>query len=348
MPYKQCSNSCLEECEDIDFTSEFSCYNKIAGTLTGAEIKEHKLIIPESNSKPKNLQATTYNLTLGEGHYIYSGKSSDNQQKWQLIHIGSDDMLNTLNNKNKNAQQYSRQRQEKPKTLFIPPYGSAFVQLNETVDTYTLAKEKNLLVVGRFDLKLSSVHQGLISQQATQVKPCYQGKLFCFIHNLSNNEIKLKYGEELATIEFSYVSCFCNQEKRKSVINTLIDNNKAKYYKDYCGEMGISEVRYFQAMEQLPDDCGLLGLKDEMTREIAREIKSDETKQYLVDIFKTQMETKKMWLTFWGPIIVALIALIGSFGYNQYSVTQLKTEIEELQEQVLDEQESLVEGIISE
>lgn len=57
-------------------------------------------------------------------------------------------------------------------------------------------------MAGRFDLKLSTIYKGLISQQATQVEPCYYGRLFCFVHNLSSKEIHLKHKDKVATIEF--------------------------------------------------------------------------------------------------------------------------------------------------
>lgn len=326
MERENCTNICGNNYEEMPCDNDISCFRKIAGTLTGEEIKKHNLVIPENVDFENCVQATTYDLTLGEGHYIYNGHNHGKAERWNLVFIGTDERLRELNRRNPEAEQYRRLNTDKPKTLFIPPFGSAFVQLNETVDTYTVAKEKGLLIVGRFDLKLSNVHQGLISQQATQVEPCYKGKLFCFIHNLSNKEIELKYGQKMATIEFSYVSCFCDHQKRKQLINKLIAKNKIKYREPFCSKTGISEVRYFHAEEQLPDDCGLLGFKEKMIEYV----KTEEVLNDLAKKVEKRVDKKAKWI----PVIVAIIGVIGSFLTLHYSVDALQKEVGELKTQV--------------
>lgn len=326
-----CSNLCNYRNLSGECGNDISCFRKIAGTLTGEEIKRHGLIITEPNSTTSSFQATTYDLTLGEGHYVYNGSSKKGTEKWSLIFIGNDDRLLDLNNKNPAAEQYQRFNRDKPKTLVIPPYGSAFVQMNETVDTYTVAKDRGLLVVGRFDLKLSQVHQGLISQQATQVEPCYRGKLFCFIHNLSNQSIELKYGDKIATIEFSYVSCFCNDNKRKEIIDRLIKKNKEKYKSPFCSETGIDEVRYFHAEEQLPDDCGLLGW-DERVKGL---VMSDETIEDIARIVEKSVDKKAKWI----PVIVSLITFIGLIITTIWNTAVYNKKLEEIESQLNNQQE---------
>lgn len=332
MVQRTCPNICGTNSGERVCDNEISCFTKIAGTLTGDEIIEHGLIIPERNSRKSNLQVTTYDLTLGEGHYIYDGYNTDKDKKWNLVFVGSDNRLRELNEQNSAAEQYNRLNKDKPRTLYIPPFGSAFVQLNETVDTYTVADEKNLLIVGRFDLKLSNVHQGLISQQATQVEPCYKGKLFCFIHNLSNQNISLKYGDKIATIEFSYVSCFCNKEKRIQLIRELKEKNKDKYKADFCSETGINEVRYFHAEEQLPDDCGLLGF-NKKTLEL---IKSDKVLNELAKEVEKKVDKKAKWIPVIVAIIGAIVSVITAFLTlpGKSDVEQLKQQIEVLQKDI--------------
>lgn len=314
-----------------------SCFTKIAGTLTGEEIKEHGLIIPEPNSPDDNFQATTYDLTLGEGHYIYRGANSDKPERWELAYIGeSDERMDELNS-NKSFEQYKRINRDLSQTLIIPPYGSAFVQLNETVDTYTVAKEKGLLIVGRFDLKLSNVHQGLISQQATQVEPCYKGKLFCFIHNLSSQAIKLTNGQKMATIEFSYVSCFCNNKKRKEIIESLIAKNKnSKYKRPFCTDTGINDIRYFHEQQKLPNDCGLLGINDKVKEEIEKHVNSDTYIEKISKTIERHVDKKAKWI----PVIGAIISLIATVALailglpERATVDKLEEEIEEQNQQI--------------
>lgn len=256
------------------------CIQKMAGVLTGEEIVRYKLVIPEENTKKDCLKPTTFDLTLGEGHYVYSGDKSDKEQRWELIFIGNTNRLEELNKGSAEIEKYKRQNINRVKTLAIPAYGSALIQLNETIDTCSVAEKEKLLIVGRFDLKLGNVHKGLISQQATQVEPYYKGKLFCFIHNLSNKKIELRYGQKIATIEFSYVSCMCDEKKRLEMMHQLKDMNAEKYKNQlYCSENGIEEIRYFRDQERLPDDCGLLGLKDWFLDEMS----SSEIAEYLIN-----------------------------------------------------------------
>lgn len=343
MVNEDCNNISCGLMPEIQCENDMSCFIKIAGTLTGEEIKKHQLICPEPNSSEDCYQATTYDLTLGEGHYIYNGSNSGEKHKWELIYIGASDTRLKELNENSAAEQYHRLDGDRPQTLSIPPYGSAFVQLNETVDTYTVAKEKHLLVVGRFDLKLSNVHQGLISQQATQVEPCYRGKLFCFIHNLSNQSIQLKYGQKMATIEFSYVSCFCNSEKRKEIIDSLIEKNKKKYNKQYCSQTGINDVRYFHSEEQLPDDCGLLGLD----KKVEECLDLDDTIERMAKNVQKRIDKGTKWI----PVIVAIISavatiLVGTFGWaKKEEIDNLKSVVE-TQNEKIDELESQIEVLI--
>lgn len=326
-----CSNVCCYKDYEMNCENDISCFKKIAGTLTGEEIQRHKLVIPENNTPSDCVQATTYDLTLGEGHYVYKGNNTDKPEKWSLFFIGDDERLWELNKQNPDSEQYKRFNGDKPRTLVIPPYGSAFIQMNETVDTYTVAKEKNMLVVGRFDLKLSQVHQGLISQQATQVEPCYKGKLFCFIHNLSNQSIELKYGDKVATIEFSYVSCFCNEEKRKEIINKLIEKNREKYQMAFCSETGIDEIRHFHMEEKLPDDSGLLGFDDR----IKSIIMSEEMIKRISEEVDKKVEKQAKWIPIIGVVLSFITAIIGIiWNTNIYN-----DKLEEVKSKMKDQQE---------
>lgn len=256
---------------------------RMSGILTGSEIQKYKLIVPGKKTPPDSLKPTTFDLTLGEGHYIYDKEKQDGEHQWRLVFIGETQKMEELNKKGTEIDKYSLQDKNKIHSLTIPAYGSALIQLNETVDTFTVAEEQKILVVGRFDLKLGNVHKGLISQQATQVEPYYKGKLFCFLYNLSNKEIILEYGQKIATIEFSYVSCFydiCAHETYGEIIHKLRTMNSEKYGGNlFCEDNGISEVRYFRDKERLPDDCGFSGLKDR----ILDEIRTDKIVEYLTN-----------------------------------------------------------------
>lgn len=210
------------------------------GVLTCQEIKDLGLINPinATNDDKNSLQLTTYDLRLGEFHYVSSDKD------WVPTYIGKKN--DKIYNQIKDAPLYVDNKLSEPgNVLTIPPFGKALIQLLEVVDTASVA-EKGSLVVGHFDLKLSKVQKGLISQQATQVEPYYTGRLFCYLFNLSGQKIELKYEERIASIEFFYVSTYENDATLKKTKSDFLQTCINKY-KDQtaCDELGILDARYF-------------------------------------------------------------------------------------------------------
>lgn len=239
-----------------------------SGVLTSQEIQHFGVIQGFSDS---SCQLTSYDLRLGSCHYVYDNSQGKDCSGWSLFHIGSEQELHELNNREASTQKY-----ETPKplrhTLTIPAYGSAIIELKEIVDTYTAAVEHNTLIVGRFDLKLSQVYQALISQQATQVEPLYKGKLYCFIHNLSDRPILLKEDEKIATIEFSYAGMCLSEEQRKGLIDERKETAEKYASSMYASKenLGIGEVRWFYEQDRLPPDCGLNRLHTEVSQKVTQ------------------------------------------------------------------------------
>lgn len=239
--------------------------NSAGGILTKYEIEKYELIkrfekpgeFKTANSE--NIQATTYDLSIGETHFIY------NEKGWEKIYIGNDDIAS----KNFESDGFKRQNEMQPTQLRIDPFCSALIQLDEIVDTFSVCDKRNLLISGRFDLKLKMVSHGLISQQATQVEPFYKGRLFCYVHNLSSTPYKIGLREPFATIEFLYVSSTIDDSKRYELINYLRGRNNEKYDKKYCLKendknensvnLGIEDIRFFlfSKNNNLPDHFGI-------------------------------------------------------------------------------------------
>lgn len=233
-----------------------------AGILTDYEIQQYKLI---PDIAPECLKGATYNLRLGEGHYVFIRPEKKKTDGWPSAWIDQfrrkhelgnwstvwlDQTRDKLEEKNKLNPQFKY-----AESLIIDPFSAALIQLKETVDTRSCINDHDLLVCGRFDLRLSMVAKGLISQQATQVEPNYKGKLFCYLFNQTAGPIILNYEEEIATIEFSYVSCAIHNTpaEKKDLLQRLIDSSRIKYQKKdgsnsakiFCTEHGIDDVRYF-------------------------------------------------------------------------------------------------------
>ena len=339
MPEKSSPCNLYPECSDCQ--NEISCYKKIAGVLSDIEVKQLELM---PNAKQENYNPTICDLSLGSFHYVYGmPKLSENistkrhnkeiaeheqiSKKWVAVCIGSDTEMKDANTGFTYDEQFVRQNKTKSNVLTIPALGSALIQLNEIVDTYSVAINNNVLVTGRFDLKLTLVNKGLISQQGTQIEPCYKGRLYCFVHNLSNKDISLNQGEPIASIEFSYVSCFCNEEKRKEVINNLIEKNKKerRYLEtEYCDEgKGILNVRYFNRKKYLPDSCGL----SHISEAAISAVKEQQVIGEITDVVKKRIDKRTTIITASitaiASIIVALIA--GYFGFVKPLIEETKS-----------------------
>ena len=298
------SNCSYTDCDSC--TEDISCFKKIAGVLSDAEMRELKLI---KQYNDKNFNPTVYDLSLGSCHYVYGTQqnnvSDSSSIKWIPVCIGTDKEFNELNANLPDGEKFIRQNKHRKDLLVIPAMGSALIQLHEIIDTYSVAKDRHVLVTGRFDLKLSLVNRGLLSQQGTQVEPCYCGRLYCFVHNLSNKDIEIRYKEAIASIEFAYVSCFCNENKRIEVINELIKKNirEKRYLKEeYCFEgMGIENVMYFNRRKTLPDSCGLA--------HITATAKKAVTDEAVVDDIANKVKPK---VDFKGNTILTIIKVVGS------------------------------------
>lgn len=297
---------------------------KGGSVLTGQELRDLSII---QEGDEAGYQLTSYDLRLGSCHYVYdnSQKQDDDldRARWRLFHIGSDENLQDLNRDEKGSQKYEIPSSARH-TLTIPPYGSAIIELKETVDTYTAAVEHQVLVVGRFDLKLSKVYQALISQQATQVEPFYQGKLYCFIHNLSGNAIRMDENDKIATIEFSYAGKYLDQDQWKKLIEDNEKNEVRKYAQSqYANKHGINEVRWFYEQKRLPSDCGLNGLYAKAERNVSDAVKKfdqtfedyfarEDTQKNIAERVQARIQEKQRSL----EILVTVVTGILSLGFG--------------------------------
>jgi deoxycytidine triphosphate deaminase len=193
------------EVQDRTFNpSEAKPISTEGGLISGKLIDEWGLIA-QGYDKQKALQRSSYDLHLGDYHCVTNKKG-----EWEYLFIGEEKDAHYLSFDLPIGDSHA---------IIIPPFGSAIIQLNECIDTLSVFINRQILVAGRFDLKLSTIYKGLISQQATQVEPCYYGRLFCFVHNLSSKEIHLKHKDKVATIEFLRI---CSE-------GTDYDEEKEKY-----------------------------------------------------------------------------------------------------------------------
>lgn len=96
-------------------------------------------------------------------------------------------------------------------------------------------------VIARYDLRISGCLGGLGLQTGLQLDPLYHGRIFCPLFNFSNVTLLLTYGEQLASMEFSYTTA------------------PPKKMKPFGGEReGLLYLR--QALPHVPRQSGLEGL----------------------------------------------------------------------------------------
>lgn len=322
--------------------------NNSGGVLHSQEISRLHLI---SDMDPESLKEASYDLRLGEAHYVFNKDSSKGEGGWFSCYIGSD--KEGFNKGDGNGNLFEAIDPNDRMKLVIPPFGSAFVQLHETVDTLTALEKHNELVVGRFDLRLSMVHKGLISQQATQVEPMYKGRLFCFVHNLSNSEVRISYLERFATIEFERVA-FENAHEKESRLLELKSRKKVSKYatRFHCTENGIEDIRYFATHIPLPDDCGLLGMKSEVDRALNNHTDQLSGDSKFVNAVAAQVDGKQsaramVLAAFISGICAVVVAIIGGyFSYTalQHQIDGLSSAVKDIRTDISNGQEYGVEA----
>ena len=323
----------------------------VSGLLSWNEIIKYGLILdsdnkPMFNKDPKKVSdgeqkpSGSYDLSVGDRHFLFQPNG-----EWKPVFLGD---LRSLKEENKDLTDesfYLQLSEDGPEHLVIPPFCSAIIQLNETVDLYSVAKDKKLMIAGRFDLKLSAIYKGLISQQATQVEPCYRGKLYCFVHNLGKKEIDLKKGSKVATIEFSYVGQNSGEKERGTIIESTINHNSEKKYGEKNrfsafvteGEKtrytGIGDIRWLKEVGKLPDECGIAPIynlvTDKINDQVDTHLEKSSTIESITDRVSNRIKEKENLLR----IILALVLAIITF-FTTNIVTEVRAELRYFSEEL--------------
>jgi deoxycytidine triphosphate deaminase len=140
-------------------------FPELQGVLTSEHIRRYHEVVGRiiRPFDPGLLKTASYELTLGTQHLV-EGKDKEVTEA-------------------------------KPK-LRLPPNSLSFVSMQQVL----------LLphfLVGRFDLAIKFIYQGLLLGTGPQVDPGFQGALSCPLHNISNEEIVIELGESFAKIDFA-------------------------------------------------------------------------------------------------------------------------------------------------
>lgn len=92
--------------------------------------------------------------------------------------------------------------------ITIPPFQVVVIQTRETLN---LPRD----IIARWNIKVSQAYEGLVWAGGPQVDPGYQGHLYCPIYNLSNKEVTIAFGDEIAVIDFVTTTAFTSSIKQK-------------------------------------------------------------------------------------------------------------------------------------
>ena len=123
----------------------------------------------------ENLKAASYRLTVGD-EYALGGKKGKLYDK------------------------------EKDK-ITIPPFQVAIIKTREIVNLPRF-------LIGRWNIRVAAAYKGLLWVGGPQVDPGWVGHLFCPIYNLSSEDVELKMGDPLATIDFIRTTTFKKESEK--------------------------------------------------------------------------------------------------------------------------------------
>ena len=315
-----------------------------SGLLSWNEIIEYGLIL-DSEDKPmfdrdtKNAPkedeqkpSGSYDLSVGDRHFLFQPDGN-----WKSVFLGDSKALSN-ENRDIDASFHLQSSENGPEKLVIPPFCSAIIELKETVDLYTVAKNEGLMIAGRFDLKLKAIYKGLISQQATQVEPCYRGKLYCFVHNLGKKDITLKKDSKVATIEFSFVGQNRNEEIRKKIIESTINYNSRKKYGEnnrfsaFVTEdekkiyTGIGDIRWLKDEDRLPEQCGIAPIYNMVTGKINDQVDTHLEKSSTIDSITNRVSNRIKEKENLLRIVLSLVLAIITF-FTANLVIEVRAEL---------------------
>lgn len=106
--------------------------------------------------------------------------------------------------------------------LTLPSNSLTFVSMLEKLNV-------PLYMIGRFNLKIDLIYQGIILGTGPQVDPGYRGHLSCPLHNISNNDIEIPYGDRFATIDFVKTSKFPSPTELPDLRGLTVDQLYGRY-----------------------------------------------------------------------------------------------------------------------
>ena len=205
------------------------------------------------------------------------------------------------------------------KNLALPPNDIVFVTTDEELQI-------PYYMIGRFNLTIGLVYQGILLGTGPQVDPGYSGPLYCPLYNLSDQEVQITQGERFATIDFIKTTNFGDNESRLDNISTQEALYKASNQEELKGYENLGLKLFPQ---------------DKKNRTLSFRLPRYTISSTLVDlrnkIEKMESTLGTLQITNYIAIIVVGVAIVtmgiltvASVFYNYTWINQLSEEIAKL------------------
>lgn len=145
------------------------------------------------------------------GAVLLSNEIERHAREYQMIDEFDEECLEPASYNLRLGEQYrvegkTRILDNKNRYLTIRPYE---VVVLSTYERLNLPR----FIIGRWNLRVSDVYEGLLWTGGAQVDPGYQGRLYCPIYNLSSREIQLEYKQKIFCIDFVRSTPFIENDK---------------------------------------------------------------------------------------------------------------------------------------
>jgi deoxycytidine triphosphate deaminase len=133
-------------------------------------IDDHNLLVDREDFRPNNLKGASYTM------------SPHPTEAWIITDDGEHQLL-------------ARKQNSRGSYYIVPRNALVYIRLYETL-------RMPFYFIGRHNLKIDYVYQGLLLGTGPQVDPGYIGKIYIPLHNLTNQPVEVYLEESFVSIDF--------------------------------------------------------------------------------------------------------------------------------------------------
>jgi deoxycytidine triphosphate deaminase len=108
-------------------------------------------------------------------------------------------------------------------------------------------------IAARFNLRVKWVYKGILLGTGPQVEPGFVGRLSCPLFNLTGQKVKIKLGDEFATIDFERTSAFCNDTELDTIKNGIAEGETLDELVVDSRKYLLFKQKEYKALRHLPE-----------------------------------------------------------------------------------------------